>query len=219
MAPEADQLPGTTRDWHTVQHWVEMANPRQTVVWSSVEAPLVELCDINTGKWLKKLEITNSSLFSYVMNNYRMTNFKAAQGGTLVFRYSLTSRRGGPDLVKSTRFGWEVHTPLVSAWLPENNQGQLPGVAASFFSVDKPNVIIQAVKQAEDGNGIVPRLREIAGMDTAEVKITSPLFKSEFVTVTEVDIGEAPANSHTVVPTSIYVSVKAFGIRTVKIRE
>ena len=26
MRPETDQLPGTTRDWQTVQHWVEFAN-------------------------------------------------------------------------------------------------------------------------------------------------------------------------------------------------
>ncbi len=27
MAPETEQLPGTTRDWHTVQSWVEAAGP------------------------------------------------------------------------------------------------------------------------------------------------------------------------------------------------
>jgi len=34
MAPEVDQLPGTTRDWHTVQNWVEIAGEKQSLVWS-----------------------------------------------------------------------------------------------------------------------------------------------------------------------------------------
>jgi alpha-mannosidase len=218
MAPEAEQLPGTTRDWHTVQNWVEIAGEKQSVVWSPVEAPLIQFCDINTGKWLKKLDLTNTRLYSYAMNNYWMTNFKASQGGTLVFRYSITSRPGGADSSKSTRFGWEVHTPLAAFWLPEKTGGGLPGTAVSFFTVDKPNVLIQAVKPAADGRGIVVRLREVAGLDT-EVKLSSPLLRSEKVTFMVTDIGESPANTYTVLKDSIYVPVKAFGIHTVIIRE
>jgi len=84
--------------------------------------------------------------------------------------------------------------------------------------VDKPNVLIQAVKPAEDGRGIVVRLREVGGLD-AEVKISSPLLRSEKVTFIVTDIGESPANTYTVLKDSIYVPVKAFGIHTVVIRE
>ncbi len=218
MAPETEQLPGTTRDWHSIQHWVEIAGPKQTVVWSPIEAPLVEFGDINTGKWLKKLPMTNTALYSYAMNNYWHTNFKAGQGGPFVFRYAITSRPGGEDLVASTRFGWEVHTPLVAAWLPAKNAGPLPAAGASLFSLDKPNVIIQAVKTAEDGNGIVLRLREIAGIET-EVKVTSLLFKSETLTFSVADVAEGPGNARTVVPTSIYVPLMPFAIQTVIIRD
>jgi len=218
MAPEADQLPGTTRDWQTVQSWVEIAGTKQSIVWSPLEAPLIQFCDINTGKWLSKLDLINTRLFSYAMNNYWHTNFKAGQGGTLVFRYSLTSRPGGADSSKSTRFGWEVHTPLQSSWLPEKNAGPLPAAALSFFTVDKLNVLIQAVRPSGDGRGIVFRLREVAGQDV-EVKLSSPLFRSEKVTFMVTDIGESPSNTNTVLKDSIYVPVKAFGIHTVVIRE
>ncbi|MDH4198363.1 MAG: hypothetical protein OEW05_13195, partial [Candidatus Aminicenantes bacterium] len=189
MAPETEQLPLTTRDWHTVQHWVEFAGRAARVVWSPVEAPLVQFGDINTGKWLKKLEIKNAWVFSYAMNNYWMTNFKAAQGGRLEFRFALTSAAGGPpDRLASSRFGWESHTPLVAAWVPANamtasgtvstvaatdagkgigaggrERARLAAGAASFASVDAPNVIIQALKVAEAGDGLVVRLREVAG--------------------------------------------------------
>jgi alpha-mannosidase len=106
----------------------------------------------------------------------------------------------------------------MASWLPEKNAGPLPATALSFFHVDKPNVLIQAVKPAEDGRGIVVRLREVAGLDT-EAKLSSPLLRSEKVTFIVTDIGESPANTYTVLRDSIYVQVKAFGIHTVVIRE
>jgi len=217
MSPETEQLPGTTRDWQTVQHWVEIANGKQSVVWSPVEAPLVQFGDINTGRWLNKLDLKNTALFSYAMNNYWHTNFKAGQGGTFVFRYSVTSRSGGADPVKTAKFGWEVHTPLLTAWIPAKSGGTPPAPAASFFSLDKSNVIIQAVKRADDGDGIVVRLREIAGAESL-VKVTSSLFKGETVTFSAAGVGEGPANAATVVPGSIYVKVKPLDIVSVRIR-
>ncbi|MGD0782877.1 MAG: glycoside hydrolase family 38 C-terminal domain-containing protein, partial [Candidatus Aminicenantales bacterium] len=127
MAPETDQLPNTVRDWQAVQSWVELAGTKNSVVWAPVEAPLVQFGDLNTGKWLKTLNLKNGTLFSYALNNYWNTNFKASQGGTLVFRYSLTARPGAADPVKSTRFGWEVQSPLTAVWLAEKNKGTLPG--------------------------------------------------------------------------------------------
>ncbi len=153
MAPESEQLPGTTRDWQTVQNWVEIAGPKASVVWSPIEAPLIQFGDINTGKWLKTLDLANTSLYSYAMNNYWTTNFKAAQGGKIDFRYALTSRAGGPDRTASSRFGWEVHAPLVAAWVPASNEGPIEKPEGSFFSVDAPNVIIQAVKRPRTGRG------------------------------------------------------------------
>ena len=43
--------------------------------------------------------------------------------------------------------------------------GRLP-LSASFCRVDAPNVVVLALKQAEDGRGIVLRLWEIAGLET-----------------------------------------------------
>jgi hypothetical protein len=217
MAPETEQLPGTTRDWHTVQSWVEAAGAKSSIVWSPIEAPLVQFGDINTGKWLKKLDLKNAFVFSYALNNLWMTNFKASQGGTLVFRYSLTSRAGGADPVASTRFGWETLSPLTSVWLAENNKGTLDAGAASFFSIDAPNVVIQAVTPAAGGEGIAVRLREIAGK-TGQVHLTTPLFTADTVTFFVTDIAENPANSFKVVPGSIYAPVRPYGIHTVVIK-
>jgi hypothetical protein len=155
------------------------------VVWSPVEAPLVQFGDINTGKWQKTFSPANAWVFSYAMNNYWMTNFKASQEGRVEFRYSLTSTApvpaaagAGPasDRVSSTRFGWEVHTPLVASWLPAGNKGPITGTQASALSVDAPNVIVQALWLDEDGTAVV-RLREIAGQP-ADAELTCVLLPS-----------------------------------------
>jgi len=216
MRPEVDQLPRTVRDWHTVQNWVELAGADHSVVWSSVEAPLVQFGDINTGKWLRKLEIPNPWLFSYAMNNYWMTNFKASQGGPAVFRYAMTSRLGGEDEIQSTRFGWEVHAPLLASWIPEDSRGTLDARTDSFFGVDKTQVIIQAVKMAEDGEGMIIRLREIAGK-AAEVLLSSPFFRGPGVSAWLTDLAERNEGSARVAEMGIAIPIKAFGIQTVRV--
>jgi alpha-mannosidase len=176
MAPGREQLEGTTLDWHTVQHWVEFGGREARIVWSPVEAPLIQFGDINTGKWQKRLEIKNAWVFSYAMNNYWMTNFKASQEGRIEFRYSLTSTPpdAGADRVTASRFGWEVHAPLAAAWLTAGNPGRVNGPQASFLSVDRPNVIVQALWLDEDGTPVA-RIREIVG-EAAEGRLTSGLF-------------------------------------------
>ena len=142
MAPGTEQLPGTTLDWQTAQHWVEFSGKDAWVVWSPIEAPLVQFGDINTGKWQKTLNLTNAWVFSYAMNNYWMTNFKASQEGRVEFRYSLTSgpaltsRAGGgaaAGRVSSSRFGWETHTPLVATWIPAGNKAPIKSARSPSF--------------------------------------------------------------------------------------
>jgi alpha-mannosidase len=175
MAPGVEQLPGTTLDWQTAQHWVEFAGKDARVVWSPVEAPLVEFGDVNTGKWQKTLDLRNAWVFSYAMNNYWMTNFKASQEGRVEFRYSLTSLPpgAGPDRVSSARFGWEVHTPLAAFWIPAGNKGPVASTGESFLSIDRPNVIVQALWLDADGTPVA-RLREIGG-EAADCRLTGRL--------------------------------------------
>jgi hypothetical protein len=215
MRPEIDQLPRTVRDWYTVQNWVELSGPDHSIVWSPIEAPLVQLGDINTGKWLKKLEIQNTWLFSYAMNNYWMTNFKASQGGPATFRYALTSRPGGADAVQSARFGWEVHTPLQATWIPEDSIGTMEQGGGSFFQVNQANVIIQSAKMAEDGKGLIVRLREIAGMDT-EVLLSSSLFQGRDFSAWLTDMVEKNETSAQTSEAGIKVPLKAYGIQAVR---
>ncbi|MGA2532534.1 MAG: glycoside hydrolase family 38 C-terminal domain-containing protein [Candidatus Aminicenantales bacterium] len=211
MAPGTEQLPGTTLDWHTVQNWVEFSGKDARVIWSPLEAPLVMFGDINIGKWLKTLDLKNARVFSYAMNNYWMTNFKASQEGRVEFRYSLTSLPPGPaapDRVASSRFGWEVHTPLTTAWLAAKNKGRFTTPMESFVSVSQPNIIIQALWLDADGKPVV-RLREIAG------KATEARLSSEFLLGFSTAWQKGSSEQKEV--TSIPVSLRPFEIKTVRV--
>ncbi len=95
--------------------------------------------------------------------------------------------------------------------------GTLPADALSFFQVDKPNVLIQALKPSEDGEGIAVRLREIGGL-AGDVHLESPLLTADIIAFFATDIAENPANLFKVLPRSLYVPVKPFGIHTVVIK-
>lgn len=217
MAPETEQLPGTTRDWHTVQHWAEFSGGGLSVVWSPREAPLAQFGDINTGKWLTKLDLANAWVFSYAMNNYWMTNFKASQDGRHEFSFAITSRASGPDRVASSRFGAQHNAPLETAWIPAGATGSLPA-SGSFFAVDRPNVVVQALKISKDGRGLIVRLREIAGRP-ADVRLSAPLLGGRLGEGSETDIVE---ESPRPLPAAAAgegwsVSLKPFEIRTILI--
>jgi alpha-mannosidase len=145
-----DWLPGACKDWFAIQDWLRVSDSGSfDVAWSSPDAPLIELEAINTGQWLKELPITNGHLYSYALNNYWHTNYKAGQEGPFLFRFSLTSGRRLTD-GQCFRFGRAVANP----WFAR---------VARYVRVSPASVSIQAIKLAEDGRGYVVRLRELEG--------------------------------------------------------
>ncbi|HEX5483277.1 MAG TPA: polysaccharide lyase family protein, partial [Terriglobia bacterium] len=109
--PARDQLPGTGKEWFSVQHWIEAQQDGITAAIVPVDASLVTLGDIWRGNWPLKFGQRHGTIFSYVMNNYWWTNYRAAQGGDFTFRYVLTS---GRDLTPAalSRLGRSEMTPL-----------------------------------------------------------------------------------------------------------
>lgn len=172
----ADWLPGACKDWFSVQDFVRIRDGENDVVWSSPDAPLVQLCDIQTGKWLKELKLTSGTILSYPLNNYWFTNYQAGQGGEFVFRYSLTSGRE-IDNAAATRFGRSASfaglaglTKIVDL----EAAGSLPP-QGSILAVDGAGIVLQTLKRAEDNKGVIVRLRETSGKNAAAT-VRLPLF-------------------------------------------
>ncbi len=79
-----------------------------------------------------------------------------ADQGTQHFAYSLLPHSGTWDET-TVAAAYAINDPLIAI----NGKGGAPTVAAvGFMSTDRPNIIIETVKRAEDGKGIIVRLYE-----------------------------------------------------------
>jgi len=122
--------------------------------------PLVQLGGLNLGSWRYTPEITRPHVFSWVMNNYWWTNFRASQGGEWSWTCSLSST-GESSRGTAARFGAECHSPLVA---------RLERVARpetrSLIRVTPGNVLAVEMRSERGGDGIILQLRELDGQDT-----------------------------------------------------
>lgn len=149
---EVDQLPETCRDWYSIQHAAGISDGLRSVIWTTEEAPLVQLGAIQTGRWAHRLEAPTGHLYSWLMNNLYFTNFKAGQGGSMTFSYGIAPRSGGLDADIVRRAGEVVALPL----LTRIERGQTDGSAA-WLQVTSPEVI--AVTLALDPDDTAVRIR------------------------------------------------------------
>ncbi|MFH1716983.1 MAG: glycosyl hydrolase-related protein, partial [Planctomycetota bacterium] len=105
------------------------------------------------------------TLYSYVMNNYWETNYKAGQEGPTTFRYAIKPHRQF-DPGEAARFGTECGQPLVV--VPVDNTA---GVQRSILSVKPAGVVVTALKPSLDGKDRVVRLFN-TGERTEKVVLT-----------------------------------------------
>jgi alpha-mannosidase len=110
------------------------------------------------------------------------------------------------------RQGYELNYKLIS--LPvENHEGDLPA-EHSFLQVPSENVIVSAVKKAEDDNSLVVRFYEWAGKQGDVTLQLPPGAKS----ATETDLMEKGSGSVPVNDGAVKVSTKPYEIKTVKVQ-
>jgi hypothetical protein len=165
--PSRDMLKGASLEWFSVQKWMAVHNSNLAVDIVPVDASLASFGDINRGEWPGEFHPKTSTLFSYAMNNYWHTNYRAGQGGAFTFRYVVTSAEH-LDPAALTRVGWEsMEAPAIDMVANQdragNAEGPLPAEGTSFLEINAPNVALVTWKLAEDGKGTILRLQETAG--------------------------------------------------------
>jgi alpha-mannosidase len=155
VRPETDQLPGACKNFFTVQRWVDVSNQNYGVTWATVDAPLIEVGAIRSDPkavgWIQHIE-PSTTLYSYVMNNYWHTNYKASQEGPTTFRYSIEPH-GRYDGGSAARFGAERSQPLVVVPVEA-----AAAVRQSVLSVEPGDVVVTAFKPSSDGKAWIVRL-------------------------------------------------------------
>ncbi|MFA6448663.1 MAG: polysaccharide lyase family protein [bacterium] len=176
MSPEKDQLPGACRDWISIQDGLAAVSDDYSILLSTPDAPLIVPEAIETLSYRRKLKLNNTSVFSYIFNNYWDTNYKASQGGDFTFRYSLTSRAGRAKDSDIINFGRDA-AGMPALWAAKPAGAASAKGVLSFLSVEPANVRVLGVKTSRDGKGIVVRMQEMDGK-IGNVKLTAnPLLK------------------------------------------
>ncbi|MGB7213257.1 MAG: hypothetical protein WBC97_11610 [Gemmatimonadales bacterium] len=162
IRPDLDQLRGGNRNVFTVDRWADVSNDSIGITWATLDAPLVEVGgmwaedwhhDDGTESWLTQLPPTQL-LYSYVMNNYWHTNFKADQPGPATFRYAILPH-GVWDPVAAEEFGTGQSQGLIVA--PADTTAPLPSPAVSSSD---PSVLITSLTPA--------------GLDSIDVALFNP---------------------------------------------
>ena len=178
--PAKNMYPGAGHEWFSVQHWVSAQQDGVSATVMPLDAALVTLGDINRGEWSQQFGQRTGTIYSYVMNNYWDTNYRAGQGGHFHFRYVITSAPA-TDAPQLSRTGWQEVTPLehdeiTSQDKARNTPGPLNGTQASFLHVDDPDLALTTWKPSEDGNGTILRFLDLGGA-ARTVTVKTPLLQ------------------------------------------
>lgn len=165
LTVERDQQPGSCRDWYCHAHWVWLHNAAEGVLWSGPDTPLITLNELFRGAWRRSI-VPDGTLFAYAMNNYWHTNYPASQGGPATLRFRL-SLLGPGDAAEPVRRGWAACDPLyLSPAYTNDTPGPLIAKDRAFFYADK-NMMVVGAKLADDGEGVVVKLLDVAGQARA----------------------------------------------------
>ncbi|HMG19030.1 MAG TPA: hypothetical protein VK573_09915, partial [Gemmatimonadales bacterium] len=161
MTVDRDQQPGSCRDWYCHSHWVWLREGNDGVLWSGPDTPLFTLNDLFRGAWRRSI-VPDGTLFAYAMNNYWHTNYAASQGGAATFRFRISLLAPG-DAAEPVRRGWAACDPLyVSPSYVNATPGPLIAKDRALFYADR-NVMIAGAKPADDGEGVIVKLLDVAG--------------------------------------------------------
>lgn len=218
--PSRDMLKGGSAEWFSVHQWMAVHDSHLAVGIVPLDASLASFGDIDRGKWPANFQAQTGTIFSYAMNNYWDTNYRAGQGGDFMFRYILTSA-SDLDGRGLTRFGMETMRPVELNYVVAqdkvgNPPRPLPAEGEGFLRTSGEDVALITWKQAQNGNGTILRLAETAG-HSAESDIDflhSKIASARLCSGVEDDRDSVPVENN-----RIHLSFKPFEILTVRVVE
>ena len=216
LQPDKDGLPNARFDWYGPQDFVVVEGKNNdkdiAITWTAIDSPLATLSAPSFNLGAQPVNLDNSFVFGYVFNNQWHTNYKASQGGVMTFRFSLTSsEKYNPS--ESAQFGQSVRQPLAAASVIPNNTitGSLSPASYSFCKITSSDVKIQSIKQAESGNGIIIRLRNMTDAKSVTLTVNSGKFKEAWLC----NLVEVKQSKTEIKDNTFTVNMNAYGLATV----
>jgi alpha-mannosidase len=135
-----------------------------------------------------------------------------ADEGHHEFTYSLYPHRGTWRTAETVRRGYELNYKLRSTQV-QSHSGSLPPIH-SFIELNSDNVVLTAMKWAEDGNSVILRFYEWAGKES-DVRVTLPIGAQS---ASETNLIEQSMGNLPVADGSVIVHTKPYEIKTVSVK-
>ena len=194
---------------------------KRTNSWEKAqfEVPAQQWADLGDGQ--HGLSVINESKFGYdaAGNVLRLTLLRSpkwpdpeADMGHHHFHYALYPHAGTWQQAMTVRHGFEYNYPL-TAVVTTAHPGSLPA-SHSFVSVSPDNVVLTAVKKAEDTNALIFRVYEWAGK-AATVEFHVPPGATGATVTNMMEAPEGDALS--VAGDTVKAPIKPFEILTVRV--
>ncbi len=212
---------------------VDGAQPRYEIPFGSLVRDLTHGEEVVAQRWADIAEadgqgvaLVNTSKYghSFDQGTLALTLLRASIDpdplpdlGEHIIEYALVPHGAGWTVGESMQAGEALNLPPVIASCSFQD-GELPP-ALSLVAVEPANVRLAALKQAENGDGLIVRLVEVDGVATAARIAFAPELLPEGVQAVEVDTMERPvaANTAQIEGNIIAVNLPAFGIKTVRV--
>lgn len=203
--PEADQLKAACKNYFTPARWIDISNQNYGVTFVTKDAPVIEIGNITTDAnvvgWISSLNPTQT-FYSYIMNNYWGTNYKAEQNGIASFRYILQPH-GMFIPGNAEKIALQESEPLVVVPL-----SQKIAETGSLFYLKNDGIVVTALLPQNDGYLI--RLYNAGGKpETLEI-----MWKDKPADVYFSDLDGEKTGAY-----NPGVSIPAWGLRTIKVRK
>jgi alpha-mannosidase len=152
VRPHLDQIPGSCRDYFTVQGWVDFCNGERGVTIATPENPMVQLGDFHFAHNQQGVTLERAMLLGWVTNNYWETNFPGAQPGIVTARYAILPYTGDFDESRAHKFAAESeHSRPLVQHLGELPASDLLPVAGTLLHLPKQPVLTLNLRAASEG--------------------------------------------------------------------
>ena len=161
VRPGENQLEGTASGWNTVQNFAAARSDGYQALLCSKEIPLMQLGNLLEGRYQYIKKYDKAHIFSWVLNNYWTTNFRATQQGEIHWNYTITSTQDNSD-TKALRFAMgdrvQPYGRVIPQGVPDDNPTE-----NSCLSVSSDNIMITSMAPARRKGYVILQVRETAG--------------------------------------------------------
>ncbi|WP_228457679.1 hypothetical protein [Chryseobacterium indologenes] len=143
--------------WYS-RRWVDASSAQKGIQWMMLETPLIEaatmidermVIDNSHKKWKDNGTPGTTNWFSYAMNNYWHTNYKADQEGPVHYHYVLRPHDGF-NSVENEKSAAAFTQPLIA--VPVKEQSFSSG---SLFHMNNDKIVVTSITPQEDQSFII----------------------------------------------------------------